>query len=227
MLIAIIGPDGCGKTTIANELVSKLNQEKIKATHSAMHFEILPKLKDLINPFLTKKIDSRHIEGELYVGMKAKPNSSIMGSIYVIWYALDYFLGHFKVWKLTKNKEVIIFARYYYDYYSTWASKYTTFSYKIFERLIPKPNLIFTISRPPKDIFDLKPELSVSEIERQQKLIERYLNSENAYIIDGSVGVDETVSKIYKSIKKCRITHFYKGDLPLIAIPINVSFKQS
>ena len=174
MLIAIIGPDGCGKTTIANELVSKLNQEKIKATHSAMHFEILPKLKDLINPFLTKKIDSRHIEGELYVGMKAKPNSSIMGSIYVIWYALDYFLGHFKVWKLTKNKEVIIFARYYYDYYFQRGHLNTPhFLIKFFERLIPKPNLIFTISRPPKDIFDLKPELSVSEIERQQKLIER------------------------------------------------------
>ena len=211
MLIAIIGPDGCGKTTIANELIINLKKEGINAEHSAMHFQILPKLKDLINPFLKNKIDSSHKEGEYYAGMKNKPNSKFKGSIYVIWYALDYFFGHFKIARIAKKRKVIIFARYYYDYYFQRGHSNTPqLIIKFFENFIPKPDLIITISRPAEEIFNLKPELSVPEIKRQQNIIKLLLtNRKNSYIIDGTKGIKDSVFQIYSLIK----THAEAQDL--------------
>ena len=204
MLITIIGPDGCGKTTIANELVIKLNQEKINATHSAMHFEILPPLKNFINPFLKNKIDSSHVEGALHVGM-TKPNSVIKSIVYVIWYAFDYFLGSFKVLKSKRNKEVLIFARYYYDYYYQLGHLNTPkWIIKVFENFVPKPNFIFTILRSAEDIYKIKPELTVKEIERQQNEISKnFKNRRNAHIIDGQNGVEHTTNQILEIIGNC------------------------
>jgi thymidylate kinase len=200
-MIVIIGPDGSGKTTIANELILKLKADNINATHSTMHFEILPPLKNFINPFLKNKIDSSHEEGALHVGMK-KPNSVIKGLVYVIWYAFDYFLGSFKVLKTKQKKEVIIFARYYYDYYYQLGHLNTPkWIIKIFENLVPKPNFIFTISRSAKAIYKLKPELTVKEIERQQIEIEKiFYKRNNAFIINGDKGIEDTTKQILEII---------------------------
>jgi thymidylate kinase len=198
MLIVIIGPDGCGKTTIANGLVSKLETKKIKANHLAMHFKILPSLKDLINPFLKSKIDDSHVEGELNVGMKAKLNSPFRGSLYVVWYALDYFLGKFKLKKYKENNEVVIFARYYYDYYYQRTHSNTPYwLINLFEFIVPRPNYVFTLDRSAENIFKLKPELSIDEIKKQQEKIKNiFKNRSNAYIIDSTDGIDSTIEQI-------------------------------
>jgi len=200
-MIVIIGPDGSGKTTIANELVLKLKADNIYATHSTMHFGILPPLKNFINPFLKNKINSSHEEGGHHVGM-TKPNSGIKGLIYVIWYAFDYFLGSYKVLKSKRNKEVLIFARYYYDYYYQLGHLNTPkWIVKVFEIFVPKPNFIFTISRSAEDIYKIKPELTVNEIERQQdEIIKNFKKRKNAHIIDGQNGVEHTINKILEII---------------------------
>ena len=203
MLIVIIGPDGSGKTTIANCLVEEFNKRKINAHHLAMHVEILPKLKDLVNPFLKNKIDHSHEEGELNAGMKVKVNSPMRGAIYVAWYSIDYFLGHLKIKKHKQNGEHVIFARYYFDYYyQRTHDKTPRWFIKIFERLIPKPDYIFTINRNAKDIYRLKPELSIEEIKIQQNKIKSAISfRKNAYEINGELGIEATLNEILKIIK--------------------------
>lgn len=198
MLIVVLGPDGCGKTTVANKIVKKFYNKKTICHHVAMNFEILPKLRDIINPFRKHKIKATHIEGEYYGGMKIKPNTVLRSILIVGWYALDYFLGHIKLFKWRKNNESVIFARYYYDYYFQRGYLNTPKWYiKILEILVPKPDYIFTINRDADDIFQLKPELSVIEINRQQNIINTLLKSKkNAYVIDGSNGIDDTVNQI-------------------------------
>jgi thymidylate kinase len=198
MLIVIIGPDGCGKTTIANSLVSELRNRTIKSEHLAMHFEILPQLKDFINPFLKKKIETTHEEGELNAGMKRKINSPLRGAIYVIWYSIDYFLGRFRIRNYKKNNTTVIFARYYYDYYYQRTHSSTPrWLIRLFENLIPKPDFIFTLKRSASNIFEYKPELSIDEIKIQQKKIEDlFSDRNNAFVIDASSGIQETVNQI-------------------------------
>ena len=200
MLIVILGPDGCGKTTIADGLCEILSKRNISTHHLAMNFEILPKLRDIVNPFIKNKIVDTHIEGELNVGMKDKPNSQMKGVVLATWYAMDYFLGRFKLYSWNRNNDAVIFARYFYDYYFQRGHINTPHWYlDILQVLVPKPDFIFTITRDAQSIFDLKPELTVTEIQRQQYEIGKLLKSKKyAYTIDGKMGVDDTMQKIIK-----------------------------
>ena len=197
-MLIIIGPDGSGKTTIANEIQGLMTNKGTKTHHLSMNFEILPKFRDMINPFIKNKIVNTHIEGELHVGMKDKPNSQIKGMVLATWYSMDYFLGRFKLFQWKKNDDLVIFARYYYDYYFQRGHINTPHWYlNILKFLIPKPDYIFTIKRSPKDIFNLKPELTIKEIQRQQDVIDRLLkNEKKAYIINGNKGIDDTMQQI-------------------------------
>tara|TARA_Y200000002_G_C22681945_1_gene664458 strand:- start:1077 stop:1688 length:612 start_codon:yes stop_codon:yes gene_type:complete len=202
MLIVIIGPDGCGKTTIANELCNILSKRNITTHHLAMNFEILPKLGDITNFLTNSKPKERHKEGEMYVGMKDMPNSTLKGMIISTWYSLDYFFGRYKLLKW--KSDVVIFARYFYDYsYQRVHINTPKWYLKILEILIPKPDFIFTLDRDAKNIFELKPELSVREIERQQSEICILLkNKSNSHIIDGNEGIVETLNKILRIIDR-------------------------
>jgi thymidylate kinase len=200
MLIVIVGPDGCGKTTVANSLVDYFKSRNKKLNHFAMHFNILPPLKKFINPFLKKKIDDTHIEGQLLSGMNLKPSPPLLGMIYVFWYGLDYFLGHFKLIFFRMFDQHVIFARYFYDYYYQRGHVNTPIWFINFiEIFIPKPDYIFTIYRSPENIFKLKPELSINEIKVQQIKIDKYiLQNKNAFKIDGTKGQIHTTSEILK-----------------------------
>lgn len=202
MLIVIIGPDGSGKTTIANKIQGAMVVKNIKTHHLAMNFELLPRFRDIINPFIKKKITNTHIAGELYAGMTDKQNSKIKGMVLVTWYSLDYFLGGFKLYGWNKSNEVVIFARYFYDYYFQRGHINTPHWYLNFlKNFIPKPDYIFTIKREPQDIFNLKPELTIEEIQRQQDEIDKLLAKEkNSYIIDGHNGVEDTLEQVMKII---------------------------
>ena len=204
MIIVIVGPDGSGKTTVANGLVDTFRKENVSVNHIAMHFHVLPPLKRFINPFLKKKIDNSHQEGEFHAGMKSNPNSSIKGMIYVFWYALDYCLGRFRLRKSRTNKEITVFARYYFDYYYQRGHVNTPiFFIRLMELFVPKPTLIFTIERPASDIFMQKPELSVKEIKRQQNRISQFiLCKDRSYKIDGKQGVEDTIKEVHKIIKQ-------------------------
>lgn len=198
MLIIIIGPDGSGKTTIANEIQSYMQQKNIHTHHLAMNFEIIPKLRDIINLFRKNKIKNSHFEGEFHGGMKDKPNSKFKGMILATWYTLDYFLGRFKLFKWNQSNDIVIFARYFYDYYFQRGHINTPHWYlNILKIFVPKPDYIFTINRDAQSIFDLKPELSVVEIQRQQNEINLLLKYEkNAHIVDGNQGIEDTMNQI-------------------------------
>jgi len=205
-MIVIIGPDGSGKTTIADQLVKKFSEKNIKSEHLAMHFYILPKLKTIFNFFNRKKKTEKVIEGEYYGGMKGEPNNWLRGSMYVIWYSFDYFLGRLKIAKYNRKNTVVIFARYYYDYYYQRGHVNTPkFIIVFMENLIPKPEFIFTISRSAEDIFKHKPELSIDEIKIQQNKINKIISKRrNAYVINGENGVEDTTNQILSIIGKDR-----------------------
>lgn len=209
--VVIIGPDGSGKTTVANELFKSMKKNPFKITkHIPTNFGVLPKLSN-IKIFFCKLLGQNFqkaeepIPGAYLSGMETPVHSPIRGSIYVIWYGLDMFLGRLFLRRWRGQGGLIVFARYYTDYYFQRAHIKTPKWLKdLVKIVVPTPEIIFSIQRSPQDIFDGKPELSVQEIGRQQNAIDIIMRrSSNAYVLEGSFGVAHTVQQAEKIIINC------------------------
>lgn len=215
VFIVILGPDGSGKTTIADELCVQLEKKPFKKTnHVATNFGILPQLKELKKILLSligkKMITEVEVEpGTYHSGMNKSEYSFIRLFVYVLWYGLDYALGLIKLSSWKANSNLIVFARYYYDFY--FQRGYRRFPSKIIDVIswiVPKPDMIIYIDRSAEDIYNLKPELSIDEIKRQQDIIQKKFSANYNFIeVDGSKGIADTVTQIkyfinYHLIKK-------------------------
>lgn len=209
VFVAILGPDGSGKTTIANELCRRMYKHPFKlCKHVATNFGVLPQLKEL-----------RAAVGLLVRKQVALPRTGIAEAhdsatqlqvlpvwrsmIYILWYGLDMWLGRFMLRRWRGLGGLIVFARYYDDYYYQYAHKRTPrWFISLIGAMAPKPDLILYIDRDAEEIHKGKSELTPDEIERQQKIIKALLRyRRNAVIIDGRKGVEDTVQQVMSYVE--------------------------
>lgn len=206
--IVIIGPDGCGKTTIANNLGEKLPNQVL---HRAANFECIPTLSEMIVKF--KSFFAERKENYIrntdeykgfHSGMQQSPNSIIKSLILISWYTIDYILGFYVLRKSLINNEVFIFSRYFYDYYFQISNK--NLSHRViafYELFVPKPTYVFYLSDDAQAIYERKPELTVEEISRQQNTILKVLSTrDNFYVLDNSGTIESTVGQALEVIKR-------------------------
>lgn len=209
--VAVIGPDGVGKTTLVNAVSKSLDDSSYSAVvHKASNFEILPTFSQMFNKSRTKEAKARNIEGfKGYLsGMKQEPNSRLKSAILILWYFLDLNLGRYCVSRAKKKNKLIFFARYFYDYYFQVANRNIPHWFlHMLTFFVPKPDVVFYLRRRANDIFDCKPELSIKEIERQQEIIEKLVKrNSNFVVIDANVGIEGTVEQVLDCILNAR-TH--------------------
>lgn len=211
MLIVILGPDGCGKTTIAEALVSQHKSIGFsKGTHHATNFGYLPtfsQIKSKIYGLFKKAYTNKHqhTEGEYLAGMRHKPNSIFKSTILCVWYGVDYFLGFRYLKKAREQEELVVFARYFYDfYYQRVHINLPHFIISVVEVIVPKPDLIIFLKRDPSAIFSIKPELSELEIERQNVSIDESLNNNSQFItINVEEDVQATLNQVLLKVREC------------------------
>jgi hypothetical protein len=169
-------------------------------------FAILPPLRNL------KRIALRAIgrgppaeslppAGTYQSGM-IRPNSPGASLIYVLYYALDHFLGRLRMRRLRGQCGLLIFDRYFYDYYYQIGNRRTPrWFLQLCETLVPTPDLLVLLDRDPDQIFAAKPELAVAEIRLQQALIVRLFHGRpQARIVDGRAGLEPTVELVRRLV---------------------------
>jgi thymidylate kinase len=134
-------------------------------------------------------------------GMNADHNA-LKGMIYVTYYALDYILGRLPLFKLRGRGALLVFARYFHDYYyQRGYGKVPRWYLRVLEALLPKPDLILYLDRDAGEIYRGKPELDQDEIERQQQIIREVVAQRpHAHVIDASNGIDATVEAVRKKV---------------------------
>jgi hypothetical protein len=180
-LIVFVSPDGGGKTTTINEFVKILPKEYfIKKRH--IRFNIIPRLGHLIqwikSPLSYKKV---------FVKTESKTSDPVVRHIYgknlplwkilivLLYEVFDYLLGYFLLFGNNK-KEIYLFDRYIYDYYTErdWCNT-PLIIMKFIMRIIPKPSLIVVLYNDPDVIYSRKPELDIKDIKYTQDRIDKLL----------------------------------------------------
>jgi thymidylate kinase len=210
-LLAVLGPDGSGKTTFISALRERLATLQIKDLENVevMHFR--PHLIPNINQLLTGKPE---VISEFNNPHSAPPAGKVSSVLRMGYYTLDYILGYWlKIRRSSIRGRTVIFDRYFYDFIvdpqrsrlslPMWVSK-------IFLFFIPKPDLIFVLDANSSVIYARKQELQPQEIDRQlaayRKLADsdpgRFLrldaNQSTETMVD--VATQEAITRLYRKI---------------------------
>lgn len=205
--IAILGPDGSGKTTVADLVAARAMHRPFVTIHRCKNnFGMVPRMHDILYRLaralrikMPKPTETK--PGELHAGMQ-KPLGALRAMAQIAYYSAGLFLGHLKLPSWRAVVGLIISDRYYYDYYYMRGYDRVPHWYlRLLGVLVPKPDLIFYLDRDAEGIYQQKPELTPDEIRRQQQCIRKLLaDNSRARIIDASLGADKTAEAVVECI---------------------------
>ncbi len=209
LFVAIVGPDGCGKTTIAEGIIKHFDKRPFlnnMTIHSNFRFTIrLREIKRFVYSLFGKKIEfaPEPPPGTRGMGM-TPPLSCLQSMFYVLYYGILLALGRIQLWMWRTYSSLLVADRYFYDYYYMYGhSKSPAWFKNLVGVIVPKPQLVFFLDRPAEEIFVQKPELEIAEIKRQQEAIRNLMKNDiRARIIDASHGVDATLKAVNVEIEK-------------------------
>ena len=181
IFVAILGPDGAGKST----LIEHLERDLAGAFRRTARFHLMP------------GIFRKRCGGGPVTNPHGKPPRSRFTSLLKLgYYLLDYTLGYlFKIRPALVKSTLVLFDRYYDDllvdprrYRYGGPMRLARW----FRRFIPQPDLWLILDVPEEEIYRRKQEVPLEEIRRQRKAY-RCLATElqNAVFLDGSRPLEE------------------------------------
>lgn len=187
-VIAFMGVDGSGKTTLSNKLNKKLknNYKKIKKLHLRPYLFLTDRRVSITNPHKSKNPRPQVI-------------SFIMILIWLFMYRIFFLIN------LKEKNQLIIFDRYAHDllidkirYKFNLPIRVTQFILKFF----PEPDLWVFLNAPIKLIEKRKKELPIQELKRQ---LQKYMNlskkKKNCLVINTSFTIEKNISLILRKMK--------------------------
>ena len=175
LLIAVFGPDGCGKTTIFN----RLQDDSTKLSKKVIKFHWRPGLLPYKN-----KISKNTEEFSTLNYSNIKPRNHLYSHILLFFIYLDYLLGYIlKIRPKLKQGITIYYERYYYDILIDSKRYGLNVFYnisRVLSKLLPEPDYVILFDAPAYIVNKRKKELSITEIEelriRYYKELSRYKN---------------------------------------------------
>jgi thymidylate kinase len=199
-VIAILGTDGSGKSTIINTITPILNET---FHHGIIYEHLRPNVLPDIGILLRKKEKCNGAVTNPHAQKQSKPFVSILRWSY---YMIDYTFGYLKkIFPVIHLKsKVFLFDRYYYDYYIDQKRLRTNIPQciiRIGDFFVPEPDLILCLGGDPDVIYNRKPETSIAEVNRQINELKSFcVKRKNAVWIDTSVAIQDSVVQAMNAI---------------------------
>ena len=196
LVIAILGVDGAGKSTVINSMLPALNA----ATHNSV---VVQHLRPTVLPPLARLLRGKKSVDEVQMPPHGASPSGFVGSLVRAAYlTLDYILGYW-VWtrvKIARYPTVVIFDRYAYDLAidpHRFRIRLGASVTRWFVALVPKPDIVFCLHGNPDIIASRKNELSVAETRRQLDALEDFVRREpNAVLVSCDKDPESTVAHV-------------------------------
>ena len=197
--VAFLSPDGGGKSTV----IERIKETVSGSFYGVNTFYMRPRLfKNLGHYNVVAPKEEAKTNTDPH---NLKLNSFGKSFIRYMFYNFDFLLGTwFKVNKKKISKELVIFDRYYYDYYADmkrYGYKLPGWMPKAFEWMIPKPDMVFILDGSAECLYARKQELPLDELRRQR---EAYFNiskkGKGFYLINVERAIDPIVDEITTAI---------------------------
>lgn len=185
LVIAVLGPDGSGKSTIIDFVMDSIRDafRKTQYYHLRPHFGKVNAGMSVANP---------HAQS---------PRPFFFGILKLILFTLDYWFGWLRfIWPKKVSSTLIVFDRYYHDmlvdsYRYRLPNNFRLTS--VFELFIPKPDIWLVLTAPAQVLVDRKGEVSLSvAIEQVKKYEALQQNLKSAYLIDTNVEIEKTCEQV-------------------------------
>jgi hypothetical protein len=195
-VIAVGGPDGVGKTTLCEALISD-----VLAGHEVMHVRF-PGLLPRRDPVARR---------EIRLGPGGEPDLTRLrvypppyppwkATVKALYLWLDFLLGWIvRVRPLVRRGGWVVFERGWWDH-AVDAPRYRlrppARSVALLGRLLPRADVIFVLHAPPEEIRARRPELTVEELERQMRAWRTVLPArQHRLLLDTSRPLEETIGE--------------------------------
>jgi len=208
LFIAFIGPDGCGKTTIQNNLQPFFEKCFTKGKIKKFYWRpfLFPRIQALLlrNKRTVQTVDDNEdISARLELLHKVGVRKYFVHCIKLLYYWLDYILGRSKYQGAWSRGGIVCFDRYWGDllvFPERFGISVPTWITKIFGFFVPQPDIVFYLHAAPEVLISRKPELPFTEIKRQTEqysaLCERY---KNYYLINGDQPKEKVLADIIQT----------------------------
>jgi thymidylate kinase len=203
LFIAFIGPDGCGKTTVIENLNTFFDKGFTKGKVKKFYWRpfLLPRLKALTpHSGKVQKIDDDVVPSARLELRNANMLQRIAHSMKLLYYWVDYLTGRIKYQGAWSRGGVVCFDRYWDDllvFPERFGLNVPRLLIKVLGLLVPKPDLVFYLHAEGYILMERKPELPSDEIARH---VRDYKNlaatNDRVVLIDGNRSVHEVVAAV-------------------------------